>query len=94
MTRWLPLLVFSLSLPLSLSAAEPAATVKLWPGKAPGETKDIGPEKFQAGASFPSGADSAAPHRARTGVQTRFPGSASSRPATPGRLSLPPITSI
>ncbi|HXD87675.1 MAG TPA: alpha/beta hydrolase [Urbifossiella sp.] len=29
--------------PLILSAAEPAA-LKLWPGKAPGEVKDIGPE--------------------------------------------------
>ena len=35
MTRSLPLLVL-FSLPLSLGAAEPAATVKLWPGKAPG----------------------------------------------------------
>lgn len=33
-----------LTLPLSLGAAEPTV-VKLWPGKAPGETKDIGPEK-------------------------------------------------
>jgi len=29
----------------SLAAAEPTV-VKLWPGKAPGETKDFGPEKF------------------------------------------------
>ena len=34
------------ALPLSLGAAEPTA-VKLWPGKAPGEVKDIGPEKYQ-----------------------------------------------
>lgn len=33
-----------LALPLSLGAAEPTI-VKLWPGKAPGEAKDIGPEK-------------------------------------------------
>jgi acetyl esterase/lipase len=30
-------------LPLSLGAAEPTV-VKLWPGKAPGEAKDVGPE--------------------------------------------------
>src|SRR5256885_339186 len=38
--------VFTLTLALTLSArgAEPVV-VKLWPGKAPGETKDIGPEK-------------------------------------------------
>lgn len=38
--------VFSLLLafPLAASAAEPTV-VKLWPGKAPGESKDIGPEK-------------------------------------------------
>lgn len=39
-------LAWSLSLPLSLRAAEPTV-VKLWPGKAPGETKDIGPEGLQ-----------------------------------------------
>ena len=41
-------ILFALSLacavPLSLGAAEPTV-VKLWPGKAPGEVKDIGPEK-------------------------------------------------
>jgi acetyl esterase/lipase len=35
-------LVLTLALALSAQAAEP---IKLWPGKAPGETKDIGPEK-------------------------------------------------
>jgi len=33
----------ALTLALSAQAAEP---IKLWPGKAPGETKDIGPEKI------------------------------------------------
>lgn len=37
-------LALTLALALSASAAEP---VKLWPGKAPGETKDIGPEQYQ-----------------------------------------------
>ena len=36
-------LALALALPLSLGAAEPTV-VKLWPGKAPGETKDLGPE--------------------------------------------------
>ena len=36
-------LPITLALALSAPAAEP---IKLWPGKAPGETKDIGPEKF------------------------------------------------
>ena len=35
----------ALALALSAKAAEPTV-VKLWPGKAPGETKDIGPEKY------------------------------------------------
>jgi acetyl esterase/lipase len=44
----LPLLSLTLTLALALSAeaAEPTV-VKLWPDKAPGETKDIGPEKYQ-----------------------------------------------
>ena len=46
MLRPLSLLVFTLALSLPLSAAEPAAVVKLWPGKAPGEAKDVGPEKL------------------------------------------------
>ena len=37
--------ILVLSIPLSLGAAEPAV-VKLWPGKVPGEVKDIGPEKL------------------------------------------------
>lgn len=37
-------LTLALALALSARAAEP---IKLWPGKAPGETKDIGPEKYQ-----------------------------------------------
>lgn len=45
MTRALLLPAFCLSLALPLAAAEPAAVVKLWPGKAPGEAKDVGPEK-------------------------------------------------
>ncbi len=36
--------VLILAIPLSLGAAEPTV-VKLWPGKAPGETKDLGIEK-------------------------------------------------
>src|SRR5437879_7621666 len=44
--RCLSVFVLSLSLPLSLTAADPVV-VKLWPGKAPGETKDLGPEKYQ-----------------------------------------------
>ncbi|MCI0701470.1 MAG: alpha/beta hydrolase [Planctomycetia bacterium] len=36
-------LTLALTLTLSAQGAEP---VKLWPGKAPGETKDIGPEKY------------------------------------------------
>lgn len=39
--------ILGLLLAGSLSAAEPAAVVKLWPGKAPGETKDIGAERLQ-----------------------------------------------
>src|SRR4051812_44270065 len=27
-------------------AGEPAATLKLWPGKPPGDTTDVGPEKW------------------------------------------------
>ncbi|MDB5307890.1 MAG: alpha/beta hydrolase [Gemmataceae bacterium] len=47
MPRSLPLLSLALTFALALSApaAEPAVVVKLWPGKAPGEGKDIGPEK-------------------------------------------------
>src|SRR5438132_929416 len=46
MPRSLLLLPVTLALALAAQAAEPAE-VKLWPGKAPGETKDIGPEKLQ-----------------------------------------------
>ena len=42
--RCLSVLVLTLALTLSARAADPVV-VKLWPGKAPGETKDIGPEK-------------------------------------------------
>jgi acetyl esterase/lipase len=38
-------LTLALTLALSAQGAEPQV-VKLWPGKAPGETKDIGPEKY------------------------------------------------
>ncbi len=38
-------LALVLALTLSASGAEPT-TVKLWPGKAPGETKDLGPEQL------------------------------------------------
>jgi acetyl esterase/lipase len=34
------------ALPAALPAADPAATLDLWPGKAPGEAKDVGPEKY------------------------------------------------
>src|SRR5436190_261400 len=46
MIRSMFFVLLSLSLPLPLLGAEPTV-VKLWPGKAPGETKDIGPEKYQ-----------------------------------------------
>lgn len=39
----------SLAIALAVTASAPAAdpiVVKLWPGKAPGETKDIGPEQY------------------------------------------------
>ena len=39
-------LALAFALTLSARAAEPASH-KLWPGKAPGETKDIGPEAYQ-----------------------------------------------
>jgi len=39
------LLTLTLTLTLSATAAEPKV-VKLWPGKAPGETKEIGPERY------------------------------------------------
>jgi acetyl esterase/lipase len=39
-------LLLAFALPLSLQAAEPTV-VKLWPGKPPGETKDVGPEALQ-----------------------------------------------
>lgn len=32
--------------PVAVPAADPSATLDLWPGKAPGETKDFGPEKY------------------------------------------------
>lgn len=38
-------LALTLAVALSARAAEPTP-VKLWPGKAPGETKDIGPEQY------------------------------------------------
>src|SRR5262245_2134607 len=38
-------LALTLALALSARSAEPKV-VKLWPGKAPGETKDIGPERY------------------------------------------------
>lgn len=39
--------LFGFALLLALACAAPAAdTIKLWPGKAPGETKDIGEEKL------------------------------------------------
>src|SRR5437762_8331548 len=44
--RCLFVLSLSLSLSLSATAADPVV-VKLWPGKAPGETKDVGPEGLQ-----------------------------------------------
>lgn len=44
MIRSLPALALTFAIALSARGAEPIV-VKLWPGKAPGETKDIGPEK-------------------------------------------------
>lgn len=41
------LLVVALALPAT--AAEPTEVKRLWPGKAPGEMKDIGPEKYIEG---------------------------------------------
>jgi acetyl esterase/lipase len=48
MSRSLPPASLALTLALALSAqgADPVV-VKLWPGKAPGETKDVGPESLQ-----------------------------------------------
>ena len=43
--RHVSVLALALALALSARAAEPI-TVKLWPGKAPGEAKDIGPEEL------------------------------------------------
>jgi acetyl esterase/lipase len=39
-------LLLALALALPAAAAEPSKVVKLWPGKAPGETKDLGPETY------------------------------------------------
>ena len=44
--RCLSILALTLALTLSARAADPVV-VKLWPGKAPGEAKDMGPEKYQ-----------------------------------------------
>lgn len=46
MQRALPAVLLVLTFTLSARAAEPSV-VKLWPGKAPGETKDIGAEKYE-----------------------------------------------
>jgi acetyl esterase/lipase len=43
--RSLAALALTLALALPAAAAEPVV-VKLWPGKAPGETKDLGPEQY------------------------------------------------
>ncbi len=45
MNRFCSVLAIALAFALSAKAAEPTV-VKLWPGKAPGETKDIGAEKY------------------------------------------------
>lgn len=45
MSRTAVPLALTLALLLSANAAEPKV-IKLWPDKAPGETKDIGPEKY------------------------------------------------
>jgi acetyl esterase/lipase len=45
MTRYAACAIL-MALPFALPAAEPEAAKKLWPGKPPGETKDIGPEKL------------------------------------------------
>src|SRR5438128_869525 len=46
MFRVVTSLVLALAFTLSARGAEPTV-VKLWPGKSPGESKDIGPEKYQ-----------------------------------------------
>ena len=45
MLRRLSAILLLVAAPLPLAAAEPTV-LKLWPGKAPGESKDIGPEKY------------------------------------------------
>src|SRR5262245_33725062 len=45
MNRLCLVLAMTLAFALSARALEPTV-VKLWPGKAPGETKDIGTEKY------------------------------------------------
>ncbi len=45
MTRVWFAIAITLTLALSAGAAEPKV-IKLWPGKAPGETKEIGPERY------------------------------------------------
>ena len=45
MSRTAVSLALTLALAFTASAAEPRV-INLWPGKAPGETKDIGPEKY------------------------------------------------
>lgn len=38
--------VITLAVALPVAAAEPSEVKRLWPGKAPGEMKDLGPEKY------------------------------------------------
>src|SRR5215469_16487273 len=49
MGRTLVALVLSWALGGLALAAEPVATVNLWPGIPPGDTKDLGPEKIVRG---------------------------------------------
>jgi acetyl esterase/lipase len=48
MTRLAPLALLLL-IPLTASAADKTQTLDVWPGKAPGEAADIGPEKYLEG---------------------------------------------
>jgi len=46
MRRLLFVAAIAALLPATVPAADPTAALDLWPGKAPGETKDIGPEVY------------------------------------------------
>ncbi|HYH63722.1 MAG TPA: alpha/beta hydrolase [Urbifossiella sp.] len=46
MRRLLFVAALAALLPATVPAADPRAAIDLWPGKAPGETKDVGPETY------------------------------------------------